>query len=861
MKKFKKAFIGILIFSFLFLNIPQIERVEAGNDIYPAELAVPNEPLVAGEEADFFIIINDEAIKKEISYFLFYLHGNDKDPLNIPYNGENYLKIKRKIPTLSQENKLQNKVEAYSDDSDKSLFKIIRNSNYVLKYPFGPLPSNLDSGIQNKLQKENFRFTDLQADYEDGDYRGMGYSDKSVTGNIDADFDKNLSDADIKKRIDDDKSKFQSHLGSGKYANKTPDIKYEEFTPIDKAIEKIYLINACGSTDSDDRVFYDCEAYVYVIIDNEYSESKKIYPFWFRKSATNMDPASVSTQMEEFSEMIRNFAKNITMRKYPEKEVEDLKQKILLSSNMNSHPVFKDYDLHGELQSSGLYNEIMAGGEPGVEVIKKEKKKMEDREFKISFKFNNETTIWNTGIVNTGTEKDTSFAISVNIDGKAFDKDKKEIEVSDEELYRDVYLMYEIINPKSQIHFQKKGPGENKLKVKVDDVFESEYLQSTGPILYKGPYLPTEYVAVSLVNKSDELISKRFIYKVHMKDASPRIEMEKDIVEIDDVADSIFKFRIVDEFHDKVECFVKIPYEKYQKNKIPFIKISEEGQGAVSTQIQPFECETNKWISIRVQPPKLSNFNMLSELNGLNMWDLQKGTMETFALDLAAFAVDRRMLSLGKSKRALSGLYEKGYTGAKGALSRADKIEKTMRFLDRGNDLAGKAQNAIKLTQMGDNIDSHVKDIKKASGADTLGEFLGTNSTMAESGANIVGSTVEDMKKVENGGKTTLEAGYEWGIAGINVLQSTVGAIAMAPGKIPVVGKYAQKVTGTFSLVFNLMTNVWKGNLEYLSKEKKLDRAQEKNIPYPAMVGVSTKEGFSDIGAQVISVLYTYLEK
>ena len=83
----------------------------------------------------------------------------------------------------------------------------------------------------------------------------------------------------------------------------------------------------------------------------------------------------------------------------------------------------------------------------------------------------------------------------------------------------------------------------------------------------------------------------------------------------------------------------------------------------------------------------------------------------------------------------------------------------------------------------------------------------------------------------------------------------------MAPKHIPFVGKYAQKVTGKFSLVFNLMTNVWKGNLEYLSKEKKIDRAQEKNIPYPVMIGVTSKEGFRDADAQFVSVLYTYLEK
>lgn len=471
----------------------------------------------------------------------------------------------------------------------------------------------------------------------------------------------------------------------------------------------------------------------------------------------------------------------------------------------------------------------MAGGEPGVKELVKEKKEMEDRKFEISFRYNNEATIWNSGVVNTGTDKDTSFSVSVNIDGKAFDKKGEEIvDVSDEELYKDVYLQYEIINPKSQIHFQEASVGDNKLKVKVDDVLESQYLQSTGPILYTGPYLPTEYVAVYLVDKSDNLISKRFIYKVHMKDATPQIETEKTVVEIDDVADSTFKFKINDEYHDKVKCTIKVPYEKYLANKIPVIKVSEFGQGEVATQIQEFECETNKWISIRVQPPKLSNFDMLTQLNGLNMWDLQRGTMEGFAVDLVGFGVDRRMASLGKSKQALSGLYEKGYTSAKGVYGKVDKIEKTMRHLDKASGLAGDVQNAIKLTQTGTNVESHAKDLGKA----------------------VDGATRKDF----------WESTYDWGIGGINILQSTVGAVAMAPKAIPFVGKYAQKVTGTFSLVFNLMTNVWKGNLEYLSKEKKIDRAQEKSIPYPVMIGVTSEEGFRDADAQVISVLYTYLD-
>jgi len=879
MKKFKNVLISILIFSFLFLNVPQIEMVEAGNDVYPVEVVTPDQPLTEGEEVDFYIIVNDKNLRSEISRFVFYLHSNDKTPMEISYDGESHIKLTFKMPSLTYSEHLMTTLEVYSKTEEKFILKIYKNVQYRLKYPMGSLPEQFNAEAQEQIAKTDFDIARLSASHEYEGEKTMvkvfsemkpwnRYPKSSSYFNVnDEDYVTNEEvEESIKKRILD----APDTVDKSYYHDVSAVTDSEEINSADSIIKKILLVNASifqvmaggsiGERQMPSTVYYDLQSSVDVFIKSERNdEANRSYTFIFRKSAKDISLDNYENEMEEFKKGVRDFAKNIIMHKFQNNDFEDLEQSMHVS-NFVYPELFPEYNMDN-LVHSEIYNEILAGGEPGVEKLVREKKKMEDREFKISFKFDNEATIWNTGIVNTGTDKDTSFSIAVNIDGKAFDKDKKEIEVSDEELYKDVYLIYEIINPKSQITFYEADIGDNKLKIKVDDVLEIQYLQSIGPILYTGPYLPTEYVAVYLVDKSENLISGRFIYKVHMKDASPRIEMKKSIVEIDDVADSIFEFRIVDEFHDKVECFVKIPYEKYQKNKVPFIKVSKEGQGEVSTQIQPFECETNKWISIRVRPPKLSNFNMLDELNGLNMWDLQRGTMETFAVDLVGFAVDRRMINLKKSKQALTGLYEKGYTGAKGVFTRAEKIEKTMRYLDKANGLAGDAQNAIKLTQVGDNIDSHIKDIKNASGAEKLTDFLGSSATMGESGASIVESTAADMKKTsENGSKTSLEAGYDWGIAGINILQSTVGVIAMAPGHIPFVGKYAKKVTGTFSIVFNLMTNVWKGNLEYLSKEKKLDRAQEKSLPYPVMVGVSTKEGFRDVDAQIISVLYNYLE-
>jgi len=824
-----KILLAVWLLGFLFMASPA-RIAMADSKIYPLEIAVLHQPLVQGEESDFFIIINDKEMRQKIDYFVFYIYGNDQEPQTIEYHGESYIKFKRKMPSLNFNEYIQLKLDAYSDEEEKYLFRTIKHVKYDLKYPFGLLPADLGPQARESMSKEgDFSFSDIRAVSKEGESKGMGYSNPNTSTGFATDFVRNYSQTEFEELMKKEKESLERVITSAYQKKTIPQIDFIEISPSEKLIERMVLLNGSNATDNDpSRVFYDCYSYIYVVVQNDKLDQKsKVYRFEFKKSGENIAGGAYQGQIDSFQSMVKAFADSVVMQTFVDNNPEDKKQVISVSSNMNLHPVLTDYDL-GNLNTSSLYEEIMAGKEPGVEELKKEKKKMEDREFKISFRYENNKTIWNTGVVNTGTDKDTSFAISVNIDAKAYDKDKKEItDISDEELYKDVYLLYEIINPRSQIAFQDK-PENNKLKIKVNSNLEGRYLQSKGPILYKGVFLPIEYVVASLVNKKGDALTDRYLYTVHMKDASPSIELKEVVKEVDDVADSVFEFRINDEYHDKAECTVKIPYEKYQKNKIPFIKVSRDGQGEVSTYISPFECETNKWIKIRVKPPKLSNFDMLSELNGLNMWDLQRGTMETFATDLVGYGVDLRMAGLKKKKQALEGLYQKGYVKARGVYGKIDQYEKTMRFLDKANGLSGDVQNAIKLTQTDKNVSSHADDVKEG---------------------------VKGWKQ-----KDAWETSYDWGIAGINVLQSTVGVIAMAPKRIPVIGKYASKVTGTFSLVFNLMTNVWKGNLQYLSKEKKIDRAQEKNIPYPAMIGVSTREGFKDVSAEVISVLYTYLD-
>lgn len=798
-------------------------QAQAVSNIAPVEVVTPNQPLVAHDEATFFIIVNDEKLRENIDHFVFELGGGSTEPQTIAYNGENYVSFSLKVPIIKmQSERIMAKTFLFMKGEEKSEVSVLKNFEYTLKYPMGHLPSTLDSQVQSTLASKEYRFTKLRASSDTTEGK------VTHTRNFETDFEKKLSTDDVAKKITEDKDQLHRTLTSVVYGQNTPTITTEDISPIDADIDDITITHAVVSrTMPNDKVYYSFESRIYVttLVDNG-PEMRWVFPFGFRQRATEVDPASYQSELEDFQSMVHDFAKSVTLAKIQNLEKTDSEATISIASGGFPRPL-SEYDLEN-LSHSETYNQILEGNTPGVEELQKEKKEAEDRLFTLTFKNNNHTSIWNSGVVNTGTEKDTDFPIFVNITGKAFDNEHREIkDISSEELYKDVYVVFETLNPKSQIGILEGGEFQQKIKIKVEDSVESQYLQSKGPYQYKGPFFSSEYVAVYLVNKKDEVLSQKLLYTVEMKNAAPVIEMETATVEIDDKADGIFKFKINDEYHEKLQCNVKVPYEKYTANKVPVITVSRVGLGDTSVYVDNFECKTNEWISIRVRPPKLSNFDMLAQMNGLSMWDLQRGTMESFAMDLVGVGVDSRLGDLEKTNHTLVGIYSKGVPKGNDIGNRLVKYGNAIDALETANGLATDAQNVIKLTQIEKNAKEHIKDVQSA-----------------QAGSD----------------KDWVETGYDWGISGINILQSTVGAVAMAPKHIPFVGKYAQKVTGKFTLAFNLMTNVWKGNLQYLSAEKKMDRAQDKNIPYPAVVEVSSPDGFRDVNVEIVNVLYTYLD-
>ncbi len=146
--------------------------------------------MIQGEEADFFIIVNDEEIKERITYFELYLYSNDKDPERIDYGGENYIKIRVKMPSMTFGDKTQIRLKAFSDIEEKRIFQISKTVNYDLKYPMGSLPSVLNAGANESRTKEHFGFSDIRAEENWGIDKGMGYSEPNYSTYFNSDFKK-----------------------------------------------------------------------------------------------------------------------------------------------------------------------------------------------------------------------------------------------------------------------------------------------------------------------------------------------------------------------------------------------------------------------------------------------------------------------------------------------------------------------------------------------------------------------------------------------------------------------------------------------------------------------------------------------
>lgn len=450
-------------------------------------------------------------------------------------------------------------------------------------------------------------------------------------------------------------------------------------------------------------------------------------------------------------------------------------------------------------------------------------KDIEDREFEIKLKYD-EKTIWNTGRRNTNNkETDTNFEILVVPEITAKDEDGKTIKNPDkEQLYNNVYVNAKILENNSQIGFGSEFSKTWSKKASSD--LETIEVMGKGPLTYDGPFKPVEYIEVYLADGNGKALTKKLKYKVNLKDGTPKITLKNALIQVQDGDKRGVEFKVEDADSKELKCKITVPTSFAYKSGIPTSYIEYEGK---QTTYQEIDCKPGETIKVMYYAPKkLGNFDLNGELSALSMWKLQEGTAVNLVTDLIGLGVEKRLKFLG-DKSNLNQRFANLDPRDIESLKRAQNFGEAHDFLDKANKISTHTQNAIKVTQ----INKNAKNTEKLFN-----------------------------QSVGSGKQGWLEWGSDWGVFGIDVAQSTVGAVLMAPGKLPVVGSVAQKITGKLSLAFNLMTNVWKGNLEYLSKVEKINRAQEFYLPYPIIIEVEDKDKMSSAEIQNIMIAYNWLE-
>ncbi|MFO7710845.1 MAG: hypothetical protein R6V53_03715 [Candidatus Woesearchaeota archaeon] len=108
----------------------------------------------------------------------------------------------------------------------------------------------------------------------------------------------------------------------------------------------------------------------------------------------------------------------------------------------------------------------------------------------------------------------------------------------------------------------------------------------------------------------------------------------------------------------------------------------------------------------------------------------------------------------------------------------------------------------------------------------------------------------------DKAGSTWVENAADVGIVGISAAQTAVGALTFIPNKIP----YFGEVSASWQSAFSAATNIWKANLQYVSKSEKISRAQELYYPVGILVTAQDISGWTIQELQMFKIAYHELK-
>lgn len=400
-------------------------------------------------------------------------------------------------------------------------------------------------------------------------------------------------------------------------------------------------------------------------------------------------------------------------------------------------------------------------------------------------------TVPNTGIYDTGTKSDSAFLPGIRIN-KPYD-------------YTDNLLVVgEILggqdNPPIAFYegvevFTMTQPTDSSF-VSFNMVTRGVRGGSNGGLDFE----PKQKVKFTLKDSEGNTLARPIILNVNLIDVSPKfILVEGPKTAAQSGAERSFKIRIEDADDEILSVTISSPFGQVRLSNGDFKK-------SMQSDITTFED-----FKIGFLAPEIGNFDINKEMQNLSMVALQEGTFTTLAADLQGVAMENYTNKL------------KG------------KFDKNSKVFRSEFDWSNYDQKMMAI----DSIKAAGENYEKWNSINSAYGHFGNSMNAVNAAKNAqLGEEIAEAMNTDN--KGVFEASVDVGIASINVLQTGVGLFTSALSYVP----GGRAVAGKTTLWFNLSTNVWKANLQYLSKLEKIDRAEEVLELIPVIISTEDKSGF-----------------
>ncbi|MEM3386050.1 MAG: hypothetical protein QXN08_00045 [Nitrososphaerales archaeon] len=426
-------------------------------------------------------------------------------------------------------------------------------------------------------------------------------------------------------------------------------------------------------------------------------------------------------------------------------------------------------------------------------------------------------TVYNNGVFNTGTTRDSNFNVLVNVRAEGGEPNI--------DPYKLVYVVGRILEGENApIGFHIEGSSTLRATLRV----RPESGLAEFQVMTKGPFGPNKGLAFNPIQKIEfeavnattgASVSNKVIYTVNLLEAAPTILISPSQAEqVQQGAERAFKLKVLDPDNKDNPIKVRLSVN------IGLIK-SQGGDWSTSLYLT---LKPGEEVIIGYKAPEVGNFDLPAEIDGLSMWSIQKDTTLTpLVKDAISLGLESKLNKAEQSLKSSQTIFnlkryfgEKGVGDAYAALKAANKTYSNWKKVSN-------VWNGIQF------IDSQT------------GTYTSASSDLPEGW----------MQAAHTQGKTTLEKVSDWGVFGINIVQTAVGVVTTVTDKIPIVGQ----VTGKFNLVFNVATNVWKGVLTYLGKVEKINRAEERFIPILVKISAFDDTGFEVRDGKIYLIAYFWV--